>query len=198
MDPVTLATVALVGSTLSAGVGAVGAISSANAQSDAAKYQAQVATNNATIAGQNARYAAAAGATQAQARDFKTRATVGAIEAAQGSSGIDVGSPTSKEVRDSAEQLGRLDTATIMSNAMLQSRAYSAQATNFDAQAGLDKMQASNAQTAGGIGAFTSLLSGASSFSDKWLRYQTAGVPGFGGNTSLPTNNPGPGTGGLY
>jgi hypothetical protein len=179
MDPATLATVSLAGSVLSAGVGAFGALQSASAQSAAAKYQAQVAQNNQIIAQQNAAQAAQAGRSQAQAQDYANRARMGGIIAAEGASGIDTGAGSSKEVQASAAQLGRLDTANIMQRAMLQARQYNVQAMSEGAQAQLDTMQARQAQTAGLFSAAGSLLGGASSFADKWAKFQTAGVPGF-------------------
>lgn len=186
-DPIsasTLAIASLVTTAVGATVGTVSAISSASAQAGAARYQAAVARNNQTIATQNAQQAAQAGAVAGQSRDFRTRATLGAISAAQSASGVDSETGSSKEVMESAQELGRLDTSTIISNAMQTSRAYTAQGANFGAQSALDEATASNATTAGVVGAGTSLLGGASSFADKWLRYQTQGVPGFGSTSS--------------
>lgn len=152
---------------------AIGAIQQGSAQAASAKYQAQVARNNQIVAEQNARYAVAAGESRAQSRDFKNRAVIGAITAAQGASGLSLDSPASREIRESSEQLGRLDTATIMQDAMLTARSQETQASNFGAQAGLYDLTAANARTASYGSAFSSLLSGASSFSDKWLRYQS-------------------------
>jgi hypothetical protein len=49
------------------------------------------------------------------------------------------------------------------------------------AQAQLDAMQATQAQRAAGIKATGSILGGATSFAEKWQKYATTGVPGFGG-----------------
>jgi hypothetical protein len=169
----------LVGSAVSGIVGAVGAVTSGIAQSNAARYQAGVARNNEIIAQQNAQYSAAAGGVGAQRQDMKNKAVLGAIEAGQGASGIDTGVGSPVTVREGAANVGRLDTETVMSNALAQTRSYTAAASNFEAQSQLDTMTAKNATTAGVLGAGSSLLGGASSFSDKWLRYQTEGVNVF-------------------
>jgi hypothetical protein len=171
--------VALIATVASAVVSGVGAIQQGNAQADAAKYQAAVARNNQIIAQQNAGYAAQAGAVAAQARDRKNAAVAGSLLAGQGASGIDVESTSSKEVRDSQEQLGRLDTQTIMARALLQSRSYTQEAANQGAESDLATQRASNASTAGTIGAFSSLLGGASGFADKWMKYQNVGITPF-------------------
>lgn len=164
---------------LSTGVGFIGKIMEGQATAKAANYQAQVARNNQIIADQNARYSVQAGEAAAQAQDFKNRNLVGAITAAQGASGISLDSPTLTSVREAEEQIGRLDTATIMSKALMQSQAYSADASNFAAEASLQRSKARNATTSGLLGGMTSLIGGASSFSDKWSRFKTVGVPGY-------------------
>lgn len=180
MDPATLG---LIGSVASGLFGAVGQISSGMAQASSAKYNAAVARNNQIIAEQNAARAAQAGRIQAQGQDIKNASRMGAIVAGEAASGIDLGSGTSKELQDSAAQLGRLDTATILDNAMQTSRGYSTQAMNFGAQSALYTAQASNAQTAGFLGGANSILGGATSFADKWARFRFEGVGGGSGNT---------------
>lgn len=179
MDPIsagTLATISLGSTALSAGVGVIGALSNAAAQRKQAEYQAQVARNNALIAEQNARAATATGEAAAQAQSFRSRAAGAAIESGQGASGIDIGSPSLTDVRQSQASTGRLDVENVMQRARLQAYGFGTQATGYQAQAGLYDMAGSQAQTAGTIGAFGSLLSGASSFSDKWARFQTSGA----------------------
>jgi hypothetical protein len=177
--------VALIGTLVSGVVGFVGQMQQASAQQDAARYQAAVARNNQIIAQQNAGYAAQAGAVEAQARDRRNAAVAGSILAGQGASGIDVASTSSKEVRDSQEQLGRLDTQTIMARALLQSRSYTQEAANQGAEADLATQRASNAGTAGTIGGFGSLLGGANAFADKWMKYQNVGITPFSSANNL-------------
>ncbi len=173
------AEIGLIGSLISGVVGFVGQMAQGQQQADAAKYQAAVARNNQIIAQQNASQAAQAGAIQAQSRDFRNRAVLGAIEAGQGAGGIDIDSESSKQIRESTEQLGRFDTRTVMSNALQQARGYTAQAMNFGAEAGLAESRASNASTSGLLGGFGSLLGGATSFGTKWQSYQREGVSTF-------------------
>jgi hypothetical protein len=177
----------LIGSLVSGVVGFVGQMQQASAQADAAKYQAAVARNNQIIAQQNASYATQAGAVESQARDRRNAAVAGSILAAQGASGVDIESTTSREVRESQAQLGRLDTQTIMQRALLQSRSYTAEAANQGAEAQLATQRASSATTGGLFGGLGSLLGGATSFSEKWQKYQLSGV-GLGSS----------GTGGIF
>lgn len=168
MDPVTIGLALTAASTL---VGTVGAISAGQAQKSQAEYQAQVAKNNAQTARQNAEYTSNVGETQAQAQDFKSRAALGAIEAAQGASGLSLDSPTMRDVRRDAGQILRLDTQNIAQNAALRSRAYTGQASNFGAEAGLQQMAGRDAERGSYLKAAGTLLSGASSFSEKWTKF---------------------------
>jgi hypothetical protein len=154
--------------------GVVGGMQSGQAASSAAKYQAQVARNNAQIAMQNAEYASQAGETAAQAQGFKNRATLGSIAASQSASGLSFDSPSLYDVREGSANVLRLDTANVAQNAALRARAYQTQATNYEAEAGLDTRKASDASSAGLLSAGGSLLSGASSFADKWNKFYPA------------------------
>lgn len=172
----TLAATSLVASAGSSILGAFGASDKADADAAAYNYKAQIAQNNAIIAKRNADAATAAGGVAAQNNDLKTKNLVGTQLVAQASNGLDVGSGTNVNVRESAENLGHLDTLTILNNAAKNSAGFKAQGMNFEAEAGLDKAAAQNAESAGDINIMTSLLGGATSVSSKWAGYQRTGA----------------------
>lgn len=171
-DPVTLAVVAGVAG---AGVSAFGQVQQGNATRNAALYQAQVARNNALIAEQNAQYAEKAGAARAAAKSLEGAAVGGKIKAAQAASGVDVNSGSAVNVRQSQRQQAKLDTETVLSNALLEAYGYRARATGYEAEAGLEGMRAEQAPIGAAIGATGSLLSSASSLGFRW---QTMGGGG--------------------
>lgn len=177
MDPASLS---LIGTAVSGVFGVVQSFTQASAQADAAKYQQAVARNNQIIAQQNAEVAARAGGIQAEQRDMRTRAVVGAQEAGQGASGIDLESDSLKRVRESTSQLGRFDAATIMANTGLQVRNDINQATAFGSEADLAGARARSATAAGPLNAFSSLISSGSAFADKWDKYKTTSLNDFG------------------
>lgn len=172
----TLAVGSLIASGAGAGVSAFGASEKADAESSMYGYKAGVARNNAIIAERNAVAATEAGISKAQTNDMKTRATVGGQVVAQAANGLDVGSGTNVAIRESAKDLGRLDTLTILNNAAKNAAGFRAQGMNFTAEGLLDDSAAKNAQTAGEYSVATSLLGGASSVSSKWLGYQQSGA----------------------
>ena len=172
----TLAIGSLVASAAGAGVSAMGASASASATAASDNYKAQVASNNAIIAKRNADAATEAGGVGAQVNDLKTKNLVGTQLVTQASNGLDVGSGTNVNVRQSAADIGHLDTLTILNNAAKQSAGFKAQGMNFTAEAGLDTAAAANAKTAGDYTVASSLLGGASSVSSKWAAYQQSGA----------------------
>lgn len=149
--------------------GVAGTLMSGMAQSQAASYQAAVARNNQIIANQNATLETQKGEVTAENNDLKTRAMVGSQKAAQAANGVDVDSGSPLDVRSSSEQLGRLDALTIINNSQAKAYNYKAQGVNFQAEAQLDDMKASNYMTSSIIGAV-------GGFANKWAGYQQSGV----------------------
>lgn len=169
---------------------AAGAVTSGIASSNAASYSAQVAQNNATIASQNAAYATQAGQVKEQASRMKTAGVIGQQKAIQGASGLDVGSGSNLDVRNSTADLGELDALTIRNNAAREAYGYQTTGQSYQAQAGLDKMTSSNDLTAGFISGGSSLLSSASSLGEKfgWMQGSGAGTAAASGSNILDTN----------
>ncbi len=132
-----------------AGIGAASSISQGIAQGHAANYQAQVAANNAKIAQQNAEHAASAGAADTLTAGLKARAKLGSIRTGYAANNLDVNTGSPADVQVAQRQLGALDTATVAHNAALSVYGYKTQATGYQAQSGLDKMEAGYAPVAG-------------------------------------------------
>jgi hypothetical protein len=148
----------------------------AEAQAGSLRYQAQVAKNNQSIAEGLATRATQAGESQVSQKRAQTAAVIGGQLAGQAAGGLDVNKGSAVDVRSSAAELGELDALTIRSNAENTAFGYKTQGLNFGAQAAVNEATAQNALTAGNLNAFTSLAGGASSISDKWLKYQHAGL----------------------
>jgi hypothetical protein len=161
------APIAVGGQLLGAGISAYGAYESGQANAAALNYQAQVAEYNAGQARQNAQWEMQAADTSAINSELKTRAAVGATKAGQAASGIDVNSGSAPEVRAGMAEFGMLDALNTRSTGARQAYGYEVAATSDEAQAALDKAEASQAKTAGGISAISSLISGASGAASK-------------------------------
>ena len=171
----TMAYIAIGTAVASAAGGAYSSISSSEAASSAAKYNAAVANNNQTIANSNATLAIQSGEAQAGQELQKTRANVGAIKAAQAANGVDVDSGSADAVQRSAAELGEESAINIRANAVRQAYGYQTQSMNFNAQSQLDTAQAQQDQTSGMIGAGSSVINGIANADGAYNKY-VAGV----------------------
>lgn len=176
MDPITLTAISLGATALGSGVGAVGSIMGGQAQSGMYKYQAGIAQMNQQIAEQDADYSRSVGEVEAQQSGMKTRFQIGNIKAGQSGSGLDVNSGSAALVRKSQHEVGMEDQAVIRSNAAKRAYGYEVEAAQQTAQGQVYKMAAEKSETAGTIGAITSILGGASSVSGKWLQAKQVGI----------------------
>lgn len=143
---------------------AVGAISTGQAQSQEAAFQAQVARNNAVAAQEQANYTVHAGETQAETEGLRGAAAVGHIKAAQAANNIDVNSGSAVDVRKGAATAGQENTETTLNNSLLKAFGYQTSASTYTAQAGLESYAASEIPVGADVGALGSVLSKASSF----------------------------------
>lgn len=163
--------ISLAATAVSAGIGAYSAYASAQARSQASAYQAQVAANNATIASYNANAAVQTGNTQLQAEQEQAAQHQGMIRAVMGAGGLDLNSGSAFREQQGVAQVDQLNEATITSNAARSAWNYRNQGADYTAQSGLDTLQSEQASEAGIIGGFSSLVSGAGSFANKWNSY---------------------------
>lgn len=165
-----LAAAGLAVTAVSAAVGTYSAISSANSQAAAAAYQAQVAQNNAQIASMNANAAIQTGNTQLQAQQERAAQQMGMVRAAIGASGVEMDSGSALREQQGLAEVNQLNEATITSNAARSAWNYRNQGADFTAQAGLDQLKGQQAEAAGIVGGFSSLLSGAGQFSSQYVK----------------------------
>lgn len=156
-----------IASTVVGGVfSAIGANQQAQAQANAANYNAAVARNAAVFAQQQ-------GEVRAQANDRRTAAMIGRQRAVYAAGNLDVNSGSPLDIQADTAQIGRLNSLTIRNNAAREGYGY-------EAGANLDTAAAANYQTAGQTAMMGSLIGTAGSVGDKWSSYQMAGVDPFG------------------
>jgi hypothetical protein len=178
-----LPAIAAVAGIAGAGVSAYGAYETGQATSASDAYQAQVAANNAALAKQQSKLDIQSGEIQAVDQGLKTKATVGQEKAAQGASGIDPNAGSAVDVRAGTAEMGMVDSLTVRSNAVKKAYGDEVTAASDTAQGQLDTMGATQAETAGDIGAAGTLLSGASTVGSNYAKFQNS----FGTNGAAPT-----------
>jgi hypothetical protein len=175
-DPATM-TIASMGTSILGGIlGASGASAAGSSASQMGMYQAGIAVQNAAIAKQNAAYESAQGEQSAAKYGMGARQRMGEIVTAQSASGLDVGSGSNKAVQDSQHLVSSMDMAQIRANAAKASFDYQVQAKSFEQQAQLDIMGANNAKAASRTNALASIVGGASSVADKWMKASEVGT----------------------
>lgn len=166
----------LAGSAAGAGISAYGSMMKGQAESSAARYQAAIAQNNATIALTHAQRQRDIGDLEVMAQGLKSSALIGKQTTIQAANGLDVAVGSPVDVRASTAELGRLDELTLAHRAASAAYGSEVQATNYMNEAVLKTKAAKNAETAGEIGALSSLVGGASSVSDKWMSFNSRGI----------------------
>lgn len=151
-----LATALTVGGGL---LSAAGQISSANAQSKAAKYNAEVQRNNAMLAERQARNVLDAGMREEQKQKALTAQLMAKQQAAQAANGVDVSFGTPLDLMVDTAKMGAIDALTIRTSAYRNYDDVRNQAVASRNQAALYDMEAKNSRTAGILGAFGSTMS---------------------------------------
>lgn len=154
----------------------VGGINAANATAASSNYQAQVSRNNAVIAENNAKAVQEAGQSEEQAQRQKTAQLIGAARATMAANGLDTTSGTNLDILGDTAKLGELDALTIRSNTARKVYGYRVQGMSDMAEADMSVAAGKNAQSAGTINAFGSVLSGATSLGDKFMGWQKQGL----------------------
>lgn len=144
---VSAGTAAIIGT----GVQMYGQHKVAQAQKNAADFNAQVAEQNEALATQKAAWQTQEGEQNVGASEMKTAAQVGGIKTFQAASGVDVNSGSAVDVENSARTIGKLDALTIRSNAARAAYGYQVEETSDKNQAILDRYAGKNAVEAGKI-----------------------------------------------
>ena len=149
-------------------VGAYSSYSSAQAQKQAADYNAQVQRNNAQIAKWQADDAYARGEKAVDDHMRKVAALKGSQTASMAARGLDLSEGTPLDILTSTDVLGEADRNTIKANAAREAWGYQVQASNSQAQAGLYQQQADNTNPL--MAGTSSLLTAAAPNAEKWYK----------------------------
>ncbi|TDY26305.1 hypothetical protein B0G81_6815 [Paraburkholderia sp. BL6665CI2N2] len=185
LSAAAIASISLAVSAVGAGVSAYGAVRQGQAASAAASYQAEVAKNNQIVANAYSKQAMDDGENQVAAKQQQTSQMIGAERAAMAANGVDLDSGSALRIQGDTAKLGDVDAMTIRNNAARQAYGYQLQGLSYSQQASLDEASSSNAQTAGYVNGFSSILSGASSVGSKWAQYKTNGLFSSGYDSSF-------------
>jgi hypothetical protein len=144
-------------------------------------YKAGVAQANAAYAQQNVQYTLEEGAVKEEQYGLEGAQKVGAIKVAQAASGLDVNTGTVRNVVKSEVAGIQQGEGLISYQAAKKASGFSIESANFQNEAQFDIASGKNMQSQKWLDVGTSMLGGAASVSDKWMKFSQAGVPGFSG-----------------
>lgn len=179
-EPISLTTALSLGATaLSTGLGVVGMVGQQQAQAQAAsaaqaqaRYQAQVAQQNQELMRRQEADALQRGQVAEENRRRLTAQQIGQQRAGLAAQGTDFSGSETDILGDTAAA-GELDAQTVRANAAREAYGYQIQGMGYGNTAILESTRAANSTyTPNYLGAGASLLSGASTLSDKWRRFQ--------------------------
>lgn len=163
-DPATLAVSAAVMSTISAGVGAVGAASQA-------RYQAKIADRNADMASEAAAQEQE-NTRQSALQHYRQVAQLkGKQRAAMAANGIDLNFGSALDVQGDTEMLAREDTSRIYQQGFQRARGYDVESANYGAQANASRQAAKGALIKGAFDMGSTALGGASQYGQLKAKY---------------------------
>lgn len=132
-----------------------------------ANYQAQVASNNATIAKRNAVQAINRSQIEQEDQDAQSAGMIGELVAEQGASGTTLASPSAVMTRSAAAKIGRQDALRTRYAGEMEAYNYRVQAANFKAQADASKTEGIASLLGGFLGGAGSLIGNSSSVNRK-------------------------------
>ena len=204
-DPLTImAGVSMAASAAGAITSFLGAKEQGGAEQQMYQYKAAVAQQNQRVAAQNAQNAIVQGGNLAMFSGMKAAQQMGLITAEQAASGIALTGGSAADVRKGQLMGAQTEQAQIRNEAAWRAHGFQVEGLTQQEAATMDIMSGQTAKTAAGYQEASSLLGGASSVADKWMKFNQQGVPGFTGNPfsnifgsrspGLSTTN----TGGLY
>lgn len=139
---------------------AAGSIAAAQAQADAARYQAQINEMNAKIARKRARDALERGKLEEQQKRQDVQAVLGRQRAAMAANGVDINFGSPLDTLADAAMMGEMDSLIVRTNFHRQAYNHDVEAENFRAQANLNRMEAKAATTGGFLSAMGTIIGG--------------------------------------
>jgi len=183
----------LIATAVGAAITAYGQKKAGDAQSDLAKYQSQIADNNAIYAEAMAldaedRGRIAASNKKEETEQFKAKQLVAA--AANGSD-VNVGSIV--DLTSTTAKYGELDRLTILSNARREAFQNRVNAQNIKTGGDITLAEGKIAKDSSKFEALGTALTGTGDVAAKWYDLNKAGVnvlPNFGGSKTKPKNTP--------
>lgn len=157
---------------------AAGQLYSGISQGDMYHYQAEIAAQNAKIAGGRQNYAAAATSTNTEIASLQAAQKLSGVRAGIAANNLDVNSGSAAAVQQGEREIGDINTAGVEARGAQQVYGYGIERTSAEAQENLDQSAASQAVIGGALNATGSLLSASPNISSIFGWMQNSGATG--------------------
>lgn len=144
-----------------AAVSAFGVMQRSRAASQEADFKSRIASNNATIAANNADAVLEKAKVDTIEKRRETRQKVGLQRAQLAAAGFEVGTGTSIDILADTEALGEFDILRLEADAERRAQNFRNQAAGFQTEASLGRLASKKAITAGRIESGATLITGA-------------------------------------
>ena len=168
----TALVLSLVTSFAGSALSAFGRSKQGEAENEAAQYQAAVLRNNRIIAQRAAATKNLQTAIDVSRSAIGVKAAKGAQKVGFAGHGVSLDSESVRRTLEDTATFGRLNTLTVEDVCNRQAAALLQQGENFGFEANLLEVAGANAQRAGNIGAFSTILSGGGQVAQKWYEYK--------------------------
>lgn len=166
-----LAAASIAATVAGAGVAYMGAQNAAEASSQQANYNAQIAANNKIQADQAAEVAKQQGDIDQVKKAQQESVLIGQQKAGLAANGVDVGSGSAVDLLADTKAAGMLDQLTIANNTARTVAGYKNQGIGYQNQAALDRSTSANALTAGNLAGAGSLITAAGKVASTWYNF---------------------------
>ena len=151
-------------------VNSYAAYQQAQAQKNAAKYEAAIAQQNQRLASWQAQDARARGAIEEARYAREAGQLMGSQRAALAASGVDISSGSAADIQADTTRLADLDLAAIRANTEREAFGYQVEARDAQAASRLSRYGAQSIRP--GLVAAGTLLGGSAQVADSWYRYK--------------------------
>lgn len=164
----------------STAIGGYGMVKQGQSANKQAQYSATISRRNAVMAERAAVDALDKGTRDEASIRMQYKQLKGRQRAAFAANGVVVDQGSALDIVMDTVALGEYDAITTRNNAAKEAFNLREQGDQFNSQAWMQTLAGRDAQTAGYIGAGSTLLSGASTVADKWYQYREISAKGTG------------------
>lgn len=188
-EPISLSTMGMIASGASAAIGAIASIQQGNAAYAAGMYNAQVAERNAQLVENEKKNVQDEAAIERRRLGERVRAAAGGARVNAVAQGLDAEFGSPADLIGDIDQAYKIDQSILGRNEITNLERLDREQADYRDSATLSRANAKSARTAGFLGAAGSLMQGAATVSDKWIKTKKPDLETPAGKYALGSAN---------